>query len=1291
MNISLGQKREPARSSLRTAGRGRWFRASAATALVWACASSAVATTALSDAPVLNRSGVLGNVALALSVEWPTASRAAYPGTNDYNSANTYRGYFDPNKCYLYNFDAIEANRYFYPAGAAAARTCTGANDNKWSGNYLNWAATQAIDPFRWAMTGGYRVMDTITETRLQKAWHSGQGNLFPNKNLGATATVQGATPFSWTRFRTRIDGAGFEMLFTGNSTDVMNGNTNTGNPHNVTGVIPFNPAVGAADANAVYAVSIRVRVCDSSGAAGGVETNCKQYGSNWKPEGLMQQYAQRLRFAALGYLNQDGNDRDGAVLRARMKFVGPTYPVPGAPDATNAASEWDPTTGVFNLNPDAADATATNSFYNPATPVANSGVANYLNKFGQINTGNYKGNDPVSELYYAAQRYYRNLGAVNEWNTLTGTSTVVRALDGFPVVRNWDDPIQYACQKNFILGIGDIYTHADKNLPGTTGTSQEPPKPAAIVADTAVNAQTATNLAFALQGLGAPNADNYSGRSNSAGMVGLAYWANVNDIRPDVVGVAKTLGRQTIQTLWVDVLEQPFVTNNQFYLTAKYGGFVPPANLNPPYSFSNTTPLDQSWWATTPETLTGQDGTVQPRPDNYFTAGNPDQMINGLTRAFARINALSAAFTTSFSTSLPQVSLSGNASYGAQYDASNWTGEVVASELNFTTDGLPSLVERWRATTKLAAQLAGTGWNNNRNVVTWNGTAGVPFRHGNLTAAQRAALDTPYRAIDDSADYLNYLRGDRTHETDSNVTGSSRAYRKREALLGDIVGSRARPVGAPSFQMTDDFNPGYEGFKGTYKDRTTIVYVGANDGMLHAFNGSLSGSNAGREVFAYVPSALFAGPSSPSTPSVDGLALLGNSDMDHRFLVNGTPVINDVDFTRTWNGSGIGTGAANWRTILVGGLGKGGRSYYALDVTDPSTMTSESAVAGKVLWEFTAPEMGYSFGQPAIVKTRKYGWTVIIPSGYNTPDGRGYLFFVNPRTGALLEPPVPTRKDVASEGDTGLANITAYVLNYRDGYADAVYGGDLFGRVWRFDITGTPSNYPEPELIARLTDSNGNPQPVTSRPLAELHPKTKDRVVMVGTGRLLDQSDISSSQEQTFYAFKDGNEVRFNRSTDLPTGVTFPIGRNRLVANPDWVTGFTGATATTMGFYTDLGRDANNVAWRIVSDPSSFLGIVTFAPTLPSLDDACSPSGRSRVFAGDFTTGLSRLITSTGSVMNYYESTDVVTDSKFLSVGGKPYLIIGTKSGELRRPQGEFGSTVGLRRINWREVQLGN
>ncbi len=1275
MNATLGTKTAPM-SRLRA-------RAAAGIAALAALVGShpAVAATVLADAPVFSRSAILGNVALALSVEWPTAERDAYPVAvaGAYTSANTYKGYFDPNKCYDYQYHAtVAANRYFVPAAVATNRTCT----NRWSGNFLNWAATQTIDPFRLVMTGGFRTRDELALTVLQKANHPATGQLFPNKSLSA-AQIAGATPFgAYAAFNMRINGAGFDMLFT------VNGNVGAINAA-VPATTNFDPGAAFNPAT-VYRIPIRVKVCDPT-APGGVEANCKKYGNNWKPEGLMQQYSQRLRFAAFGYLNQSGNGRDGAVLRARMKYVGPTYPVPSAPDVTNTAAEWDPNTGIFVINPDPADATATNSAYAPATAIVNSGVANYLNKFGQITGNGYKGNDPVSELYYAAQRYFRNIGAVPEWNILRNTTTVDQALDGFPVVRNWDDPIQYSCQKNFILGIGDIYTHADKNIPGATGTSLEPTKPASISGDTVVDAQAATNLAFALQGLSAPNANDYSGRNNSAGMVGLAYWANVNDIRPDTVGVARTLDKQTIQTLWVDVLEQPFVTNNQFYLTAKYGGFIPPAT--PAYSFANTTPLPQAWWSTNGETLSGQ-----PRPDNYFTAGNPDQMITGLTKAFQRINALSAAFTTSFSTSLPQVALSGNASFGAQYDESNWTGDVIASELNFATDGTPSLAERWRAKTKLATQLAGTGWNTNRAMVTWSGAVGVPFRSGNLTAAQLNALDTPYRSGDDRVDYLNYLRGDRTHETDSTATGSSHAYRKRDALLGDIVGAQAKPVGAPSFVLADGLNPGYSAFKTLHKNRGTVVYVGSNDGMLHAFNGDLTSTNAGQEIFAYVPNAIFSGPSSPATPAVDGLALLGNPDMDHHFLVNATPANFDVDFTRTWTGSAVGSGTPDWRSILVGGLGKGGRSYYALDITTPATIAAastaaakETIAASKVLWEFTDSRMGFSFGEPVIVKTRKYGWTVILPSGYNNADGSGYIFFVNPRNGALLEA-VSTKTGLTTV-DTGLAHINAYVLDYTDGYADAVYGGDLNGNLWRFDISAASGSYPDPIVLARLTDSNGDPQPVTSRPLAELHPKTRHRVLLVGTGKLLSQNDRSSTQEQTFYAIKDGNSVRFNRATDLPAGVNFPITRANLEPNPNWVTGVTNAATNSMGFYTDLGRDASSgIAWRVVLDPTTFLGIVAFAPTLPSIADPCKPGGISRIYAGDFVQGLSKLIDNSNAVVDHLESTGgATTNMRFVSGGGKPWLIIGDSGGNVGNPRGNFGSIAGLRRINWREVNLGN
>ncbi|KQW75259.1 pilus assembly protein [Methylibium sp. Root1272] len=1244
--------------------------------LAWTLQASAATT--LADSPVFATSAVPGNVALALSVEWPTAVRSAH--TTAYVSTETYLGYFDPNKCYLYQYYATETAtelRHFYPNGVNTAHNCTGANE--WSGNYLNWASTPTIDPFRWAMTGGYRIIDTTTTTILQKSRDTGQG-LAPDKSITAAATVAEASPLGFNNLHTRIQSQGINMLFASSSAALGGA------------VADYNPAV-APVVGTVYRAVMRVKVCDTATAAGGVEANCKQYGSNWKPEGLIQKYSNRIRFSAFGYLNHSDFLRDGAVLRAQQKFVGPTRPVPGEPAVTNAATEWDATTGVFYINPDATDATQTNTDFTPSVSITNSGVMNYLNKFGQLNTNDYKSYDPVSELYYTALRYFKNQGNVPEYTTMGAANAATRTtyLDDFPVITNWNDPIQYSCQRNFILGIGDIYTHRDKNLPGNTGRTDEPAVPALVSGDNTFGAgasvTTWTNNAFTLQGLANPNWNDYSGRANSAGIVGMAYYANTTDIRPTVTGNVATEGKQTIQTYWVDVLEQPFVADNQFYLAAKYGGFDVPDDYN---AATRTAALPNEWWSTTGQTVGAQN-----RPDNYFTAGRPDTMVVGLTTAFEKIAAALEAFTTSFSTSVPQVAVSGNGSYSAQYDPNNWTGQVQASELSFNAVGDPTLTAQWTATSKLAAQLAGTGWDTNRNVVTWDPLAatptGVAFRStstgaGRVNATQLGLLDTTYRADNDSADYLNYLRGDRTHEQASTVTGSTRAYRTRTQLLGDIVGSRARPVGPPSLPLSDATNPGYSTFRTTWRTRPTVVYVGANDGMLHAFNGALTGADAGREVFAYVPNAVFNGPD--GTPGVSGLASLGRSPLNHRYLVNATPTSYDVDMGKTWNGSGVGT-STNWRSVLIGGLGKGGRAYYAIDVTNPAGITNEATAAANVLWEFTAPQMGYTFGEPVVVKTRKYGWTVILPSGYNTPDGQGYLFFVNPSTGALLETVATGVGSVAN--DAGLAHANAYVVDFTDGYADAVYAGDLLGNLWRFDVTGASGTYPAPLRLATLSHPTDGAQPVTSRPIIELHPRTKQRVVMVGTGRLLADTDIASTQEQTFYAIADGNSVSFNTTAMLPTGITFPITRTQLVANTDLLTGYTATTAKPMGWFVDLGKNAgNNVAWRLVSDPTTFFGTVAFAPTLPN-GDACSPSGMSRIYGTDFSNGLSKLTQNTTVVSYISGGTGVITDLRFLSVDGKVRLVSGSDRGAVQRVPGNFGTTIGLKRLNWRELPLSN
>lgn len=1373
---------------------------------------AAAQTVSLADQPVFASSQVAGNLALALSVEYPTVTRVAH--TDAYTPSKEFLGHFDPKKCYTYQANTSNPNAsYFAPAGLASNHTCTG----KWSGNFLNWATHAAIDPFRWAMTGGRRVVDTATETILEKGRHSGQGSLFPDRTLPADL-IAGATPFSSNDagggMRISVNGRGYKMRFSpivGFQVEYFNNTTGNFNgtpvyiehqpvikkswsgspgsgvnndfssrwtgsftaPNNsyyqfrmrqddnatlyiddtkvaeASGWVDFNNGnwttssrVGAksgtvnfkiehvdtgggasiylqwrrckntsssncntgtashwndwqdfshggssyteADYNggstlqSIYDAVVRVKVCDPSAAAGGVEANCVQYGSNWKPEGLVQEYAQRMRFSAFGYMNQDGNGRDGGVLRARQKFVGPTKPEPGQNPVANTLKEWSATDGTFVRNPDAVDATSTNTWAGLSgnDRVQDSGVIGYLNGFGQIIDGNYKSNDPVNELYYATLRYFRGLDNIDAWSNIAdGTSTADKKkwLDGFPIIRDWtaQDPILYSCQRNFVLGIGDINTHGDKNVPGTTDPDSTPSTPSFGADGTFFDAFRSTNNLKKLQGMG-ENKANVSTGSNMSNdyMAGLAFEANTRDIRPDNANTPNSIGKQTVQTYWVDVLENGFVTNNKFYLTGKFGGLDRsklPTGFDP-YTFDGEIPLD--WWSTNGKKIGGQD-----KPNNYFTAGQPDDMVAGLREAFQSIAAAVRSYTTALAYTSPNIT-SGDMAYASQYDSNNWSGTVSGRTIAYPATGDPTVTEVWRTDTTLAQQVAadsGAGWDTQRRIVTWGGSdaKGVPFRYDQLSATQKSSLNTSYVAADDGAVYLNYLRGSRKDESNSTAVDSLRQYRPRDTLLGDIVNAKLTAAGPPSAPLITARNPGYGAFKNTYKARATVVYAGANDGMLHAFNGA-----DGQEIFAYVPGDMFktAGGLSDSL-----LANYGNPNYEHRYMVDAAPVVVDVDFSKT-QGSAEGA-APDWRSVLIGGLGKGGKSYYALDVTDPSAMTTEAAVAGKVLWETDLSEMGYSFGRPWAVKTAKYGWVIILTSGYDSSSTVGLIFLINPKTGALIE------KIATSAAAPGLTHASAYGADVGDGTVSAVYAGDLNGQLWRFDLTQEDGAvaYPAGKKIAQLTNAAGDALPITTPPLVAIDPATRVRYVMVGTGQLLNTTDIASTQVQSFFAIKDGGVAHFAAHDT-------PVTRSALKAVTDLTQGYTLGTGETAlgvkGWYHDLGKDnATGIGWRMVDEMDVANGIVAFITTLTS-GDACNPSGRSRLYAVQL--GSGRTAWSTGESFLEYGysliSVQLVNKDGKLSVnaaGRDP----NNDGAPVSLPDIVSGSGTALQMLNWRET----
>jgi type IV pilus assembly protein PilY1 len=1300
--------------------------------------STAIAQTTLADQPVFAGANVPGNLALVLSNEFPTTTAVSNLG--DYADASTYLGYFDPAKCYNYVYISPpnQSQSYFQPAAFAnttSGHQCKGLG--MWSGNFMNWVSMQTIDPFRWALTGGYRsptggIGDIVGQTILEKSWASKQGcnpnsnpatdptcyllpAEFPYRGTGQatgnnlpTSLIPFVTPFStWSALNTGIGWNGNMMLISAASGYTAG----TANTHVCDLPTSLSTAATAAAVNCsgaytgtympnsaanpvTYRVYIRVSVCNSTTSLGvaGLEANCVKYGTNnYKPEGLLQQYDNNIRYSVLSYLNGDGTTQQGGVLREPMGYIGPTSPVPFSTAITNPLAEWSPTTGIQIANADTATASASG--------VGQSGVINYVNSFGEYtalttnggnvtaNTNTYMSNDNVSELYYAAIRYFENKGNVPQWSTPNTYSSAIE-LDGFPAVVTWKDPIAYSCQKNFILGVGDAHTHFDYNVPQNIGATDPyitRPIPPLVTADSFNQSASWTIEMQILEGI-SPTLfwQNYfqsAGHYSTYFIAGLAYGAHVLNIRPDL----NTTQPVTVSTYWMDVEEYGYPEyQNPYYYAAKYGGFTVPSG----YTYG--TALTQNSWNSTGNSI--QMGSslsnTQPLPDNYFLAGSSSLMVNGLQSAFANIASTILAFPTAFSFSGSSV-VTSTTSFASSYSSIGWTGTVSASTLTFDQYGNATSVPLWSTDDTLATQFAGSGWQassnltRSRRVATLSNGSGVPFEYLNLSTTQRAALLPSYSSGPTAAiaetNYIAYLRGDQTNEVGSTVSGSTRTLRARTLLLGDIVDSSLTPVSAPNQAYSDANDPGYAAFKTLYANRQTMVYAGGNDGMMHAFAGS-----SGIEQFAYVPSLVFQGPSSPATPQVDGLAQLGNPNYVHRYYVDATPATFDIDL----NNTGGTPGVPNWHTVLIGGLGKGGMGFYAIDVTDPySTITTEAQAAASVKWEVNSSTtgfsaMGYSYGAPLAVKTAQYGWVVALTSGYygptpNNSDGYGHLYLVNPNTGALLQ------NIVTPSASSGMTQASAFVADYSDGTADSIYVGDLNGQIWRFDLTAASGTYPAPTLLATLADGSGKAQPVTTAPLIEISPTTRYRYVLVGTGQLLASSDVNSPNMQTFYVILDGTAGGFN-------AVSAPITRSNLTAVSDVTQGITLAT-TSKGWYYDMGI-ASSIGWRLVVNPLAYNGIVSFSPLLTS-GGACNPTGQSEVFAVNYATAKSVIQASPTSttIVAYVNIAGSVTSEKVFLNNGTAQLIVGSSSSGsgagITPITAALSSTPESRLLNWREI----
>jgi len=429
---------------------------------------------------------------------------------------------------------------------------------------------------------------------------------------------------------------------------------------------------------------------------------------------------------------------------------------------------------------------------------------------------------------------------------------------------------------------------------------------------------------------------------------------------------------------------------------------------------------------------------------------------------------------------------------YQALYNTDGWIGDVKAHRIDTTTGAVIRDSYIWSAEEELYSQ----NWDTGRLIATYDGNQGQRFRYNYLNSGQQSSLDSNATT---AANMVNYLRGDDSNELKNGGGFRDRIFKypdesTRSSKLGDIVHS------SPVFTKYIDGTTGAE---------YGLIYVGGNDGMLHAFDADL-----GYERFAYVPSLVF-----------ENLKLLTEPGYQHKYYVNVTPYVKNAGGT----------------ALLVGGLGKGGKGYYCLDVSDPSSIVFETDVADMVQWEFPKSstsntdvlDVGYSFSRAFITKTNYSGfpWVAIFGNGYSSPNEKAVLFILDAFTGDVV------KKIDTGVGGGGICNgLSTPVLIDVDSNqtADYIYAGDLMGNMWKFDISDpSPTNWdvayrnsvsgnPEPLFTAK--DDAGNVQPITSKPDV-MRPCTLELpgyFVIFGTGKYLGYTDFSTTGTQTLYGISD-------------------------------------------------------------------------------------------------------------------------------------------------------------------------
>ncbi len=480
------------------------------------------------------------------------------------------------------------------------------------------------------------------------------------------------------------------------------------------------------------------------------------------------------------------------------------------------------------------------------------------------------------------------------------------------------------------------------------------------------------------------------------------------------------------------------------------------------------------------------------------------------LTDAFRRISIdIISRTAAASSVSLNSGSLSnGTKVFQGRFSSADWAGQLLAYPVGAT--GEPGSTADWDAAQKLNQQ----HWSTGRQILTYKpsaalGSRGVPFRWpanpaspaaGEIDIGLVTALNKNGSGTVDNfgAQRLEFLRGNTAREDRNCASCAAPVFRNRAvSVLGDIVNSAPVYVGGPTGEYRDTMEPSrYSTYAAGRASQTPMIYVGANDGMLHAFN-----AGTGAEMFAYVPWAVR-----------NKLSSLTTNPYVHLFTVDGSPSVGDVH---------VGGG---WRTMLVSGMNAGAPGLYALDITNPSNFT-EAQASQVVRWEIgdSDADVGHIFGRPILAKMRDGRWRAIVGNGYNSANGRAVLLLVDLETGAISR--IDTKAG-SGASPNGLSAVTV-ISTSDNGVADTVYAGDLAGNLWKFDISdASPAGWKvaygtSAAPKALFTAASG--QAITARPDVTRFPQG-GYMVTVGSGRYVDVTDNGAGSTQAMYGIWDND-----------------------------------------------------------------------------------------------------------------------------------------------------------------------